>query len=189
MAPGARSSCGFRGSRLLSAAAQSCMLAVSALASHPRRSRTSPPLQERVHGRPHPAAPDALVLVNAGTAIWKAFFFTPKFTPEGANGCFPTHVCFCHGHFVTHHHPPLLYELSKDPREQHPLSPASEPRFQQILDTMLQAAAQHAQTLPEVPNQLSLGNLLWKPWLQLCCSSSGLSCQCNLEKMDQAAPR
>ncbi|XP_037368633.1 steryl-sulfatase isoform X2 [Talpa occidentalis] len=121
------------------------------------------------------------------TAIWKAFFFTPKFTPEGANGCFPTHVCFCHGHYVTHHHPPLLYDISRDPRERSPLSPASEPRFQQILDTMQQAAARHAETLPEVPNQLSLGNLLWKPWLQLCCSSSGLSCQCDLEKLGRRA--
>ncbi|MEJ1288901.1 hypothetical protein NN561_019937 [Cricetulus griseus] len=33
----------------------------------------------------------------AETAVWKAFYFTPKFDPPGANGCFSTHVCFCFG--------------------------------------------------------------------------------------------
>ncbi|XP_058391374.1 steryl-sulfatase [Diceros bicornis minor] len=119
------------------------------------------------------------------TSIWKAFFFTPKFTPEGTNGCFSTHVCFCHGHFVTHHHPPLLFDISKDPRERNPITPTTEPRFQEILDAMQQAADHHTKTLQEVPNQLSLGNILWKPWLQMCCSSSGLSCQCDREKQDR----
>lgn len=119
------------------------------------------------------------------TSIWKAFFFTPKFSPEGANGCFPTHVCFCYGHFVTHHHPPLLFDLSKDPRERNPVSPTTEPRFQQILETMQRAVDRHTQTVQRVPNQLSLGNLLWKPWLQMCCSSFfSLSCQCDQEKQD-----
>ncbi|XP_007449958.1 PREDICTED: steryl-sulfatase-like [Lipotes vexillifer] len=116
------------------------------------------------------------------TSIWKAFFFTPKFFPEGANGCFTTHVCFCHGQYVTYHDPPLLFDISQDPRERNPLTPTSQPRFREILETMQEAAARHAETLRDVPNQLSLGNLIWKPWLQMCCSSSGLSCQCDWEK-------
>ncbi|XP_012637922.1 steryl-sulfatase isoform X2 [Microcebus murinus] len=123
------------------------------------------------------------------TAIWKAFFFTPKFTPEGANGCFSTHVCFCFGKFVTHHDPPLLFDISKDPRERNPLTPATEPRFHEILKVMQAAADEHTRSLPEVPNQLSLGNQLWKPWLQLCCHSSGLSCQCDREKYDARVSR
>uniref|UniRef100_M3XPS2 Steroid sulfatase n=3 Tax=Mustela putorius furo TaxID=9669 RepID=M3XPS2_MUSPF len=123
------------------------------------------------------------------TSVWKVFFFTPKFSPEGANGCFSTHVCFCHGHFVTPHHPPLLFDLSKDPRERNPLSPATEPRFQEIVDAMRRAAARHAETLQEVPNQLSLGNVMWKPWLQMCCSASGLSCQCDRETAAGRASR
>lgn len=119
------------------------------------------------------------------TSIWKAFFFTPKFTPEGANGCFSTHVCFCHGDYITHHHPPLLFDISKDPRERNPLTMTTEPRFQEILEAMQQAADHHTKTLQEVPNQLSLGNIVWKPWLQMCCSSSGLSCQCDQEKQDR----
>uniref|UniRef100_A0A8C8ULQ1 Steryl-sulfatase n=1 Tax=Peromyscus maniculatus bairdii TaxID=230844 RepID=A0A8C8ULQ1_PERMB len=51
------------------------------------------------------------------TAVWKAFFFTPRFDPAGANGCFSTHVCFCHGDHVTRHDPPLLFDLSRDPGE------------------------------------------------------------------------
>nr|XP_030693172.1 steryl-sulfatase isoform X1 [Globicephala melas] len=117
-----------------------------------------------------------------GTSIWKAFFFTPKFFPEGANGCFATHVCFCHGQYVTYHDPPLLFDISQDPRERNPLTPTSQPRFREILETMQEAAARHAETLRDVPNQLSLGNLIWKPWLQMCCSSSGLFCQCDWEK-------
>lgn len=119
---------------------------------------------------------------TAGTSIWKAFFFTPKFSPEGANGCFATHVCFCHGHSITHHDPPLLFDISQDPRETDPLTPTSEPRFWEILEVMQQAAARHTRTLQDVPDQLSPGNIIWKPWLQMCCSWSGLSCQCDREK-------
>ncbi|XP_065771864.1 steryl-sulfatase [Muntiacus reevesi] len=118
------------------------------------------------------------------TSIWKAFFFTPKFFPEGSNGCFHTQVCLCDGQYVTYHDPPLLFEISRDPRERHPLTPASEPRFQEILAAMQEAVARHVQTLQDVPNQLSLGNLIWKPWLQLCCSSPGLSCKCDRENQD-----
>ncbi|XP_060039084.1 steryl-sulfatase isoform X2 [Erinaceus europaeus] len=113
------------------------------------------------------------------TSIWKAFFFTPKFTPEGANGCFQTHVCFCHGHFVTQHDPPLLFDLSVDPRERKPLTPDTEPRFWEILRTIRQEVDRHTETLQEVPNQLSFWNMIWKPWMQMCC---GLSCQCDREK-------
>uniref|UniRef100_A0A8C8XW51 Steroid sulfatase n=2 Tax=Panthera leo TaxID=9689 RepID=A0A8C8XW51_PANLE len=121
------------------------------------------------------------------TSIWKAFFFTPKFSPEGANGCFSTHVCFCHGHSVSYHHPPLLFDISRDPTERNPVTPATEPRFQEVLDTMQQAVDRHTKTLKAVPNQLSLGNIVWKPWLQMCCSPSGLSCQCDREKQARRA--
>ncbi|XP_012863991.1 steryl-sulfatase [Echinops telfairi] len=115
------------------------------------------------------------------TSIWKAFYFTPKFTPQGSNGCFSTHVCFCHGHFVTRHRPPLLFDLSRDPRERTPLTPETEPRFHDILRAMQEAADGHRATLTAAPDQLSVGNLLWKPWLQLCCSSPRLACRCDKE--------
>ncbi|KAM5221083.1 steryl-sulfatase [Ctenodactylus gundi] len=117
-------------------------------------------------------------------SIWKAFYFTPKFDPKGANGCFSSHVCFCFGSHVTHHDPPLLFDISKDPRERNPVTPSTEPRFHDILRVMREAADNHTRTLVPVPNQLSTGNVLWKPWLQLCCPSptSSLSCQCDREK-------
>lgn len=94
-------------------------------------------------------------------------------------------MCLCDGQYVAYHDPPLLFEISRDPQERQPLTPASEPRFQEILAAMQEAVARHVQTLQDVPNQLSLGNLIWKPWLQLCCSSSGLSCKCDREKQDR----
>ncbi|XP_005406591.1 PREDICTED: steryl-sulfatase isoform X2 [Chinchilla lanigera] len=120
-------------------------------------------------------------------SIWKMLYFTPKFNPEGANGCFSTHVCFCFGNYITHHDPPLLFDLSRDPRERSPLTPATEPRFHEILRTMQEVADNHTRSLREVPNQLSAWNVLWKPWLQLCCPSpsSSLSCQCDREKQGQ----
>ncbi|XP_058147218.1 steryl-sulfatase isoform X4 [Dasypus novemcinctus] len=123
------------------------------------------------------------------TSIWKAFLFTPKFSPEGANGCFATHVCFCDGHYITRHHPPLLFDISQDPRERRPLTPQTEPRFHEILRVLQEAADNHTKTLTPVPDQLSPGNLFWKPWLQLCCSPSGLSCRCDRERQDPGPSR
>ncbi|XP_030662430.1 steryl-sulfatase isoform X3 [Nomascus leucogenys] len=123
------------------------------------------------------------------TSIWKAFFFTPNFNPVGSNGCFATHVCFCFGSYVTHHDPPLLFDISRDPRERNPLTPATEPRFYEILKVIQEAADRHTQTLPEVPDQFSWNNFIWKPWLQLCCPSTGLSCQCDREKQEKRLSR
>ncbi|XP_075395877.1 steryl-sulfatase-like [Tenrec ecaudatus] len=124
---------------------------------------------------------------RGSTSIWKAFYFTPKFTPQGANGCFSTHVCFCHSHFVTRHDPPLLFDLSRDPRESTPLTPETEPRFHDILRAMQEAADGHRATLTAAPDQLSVGNLLWKPWLQLCCSTPRLACRCDKEAQGPGA--
>ncbi|XP_042529369.1 steryl-sulfatase-like [Dipodomys spectabilis] len=102
------------------------------------------------------------------TSIWKAFYFTPNFSPPGSNGCHDTHVCLCHGRHVTRHDPPLLFDLSRDPRELAPLTPATEPRFHTVLRAMAQAAQRHTASVPpHITNQLSMGHLLWKPWLQL----------------------
>nr|XP_008105378.1 PREDICTED: steryl-sulfatase isoform X2 [Anolis carolinensis] len=118
------------------------------------------------------------------TSIWKALFFTPKFSPEGANGCFESHVCFCHGNFVNYHDPPLLFDLSKDPEEKHPLTTETEIHFDEILHAIQQAVANHTQSLATVSNQLSLKNIIWKPWLQPCCSSFLKFCYCNHESQE-----
>ncbi|KAF7253567.1 Steryl-sulfatase [Varanus komodoensis] len=112
-------------------------------------------------------------------SIWKAFFFTPNFSPEGSNGCYDSHVCFCHGNFVTYHEPPLLFDLSVDPEEKHPLSPETESGFYEILQAIQEAVRTHTKTLTVVSNQFSLANILWKPWLQPCCSSFLKLCSCD----------
>ncbi|NWU37195.1 STS sulfatase, partial [Hylia prasina] len=114
-------------------------------------------------------------------SIWKVFFFTPNFSPEDSNGCYDSHVCFCHGGFITRHDPPLLFDLSRDPEEKVPLTPETESHFYDVLRVVHQAVDNHTRTLHAVPNQLSWDNLLWKPWLQLCCSSLFQSCYCDYE--------
>lgn len=117
--------------------------------------------------------------------MWKAFYFTPNFSPAGANGCFDKHLCFCHGHYVTRHDPPLLFDLARDPSERQPLTPEAEPRYHEVLRVMADAARAHTATLgPAVPDQLSLANLAWKPWLQLCCASRphALACHCSADE-------
>ncbi|XP_032908018.1 steryl-sulfatase isoform X1 [Catharus ustulatus] len=114
-------------------------------------------------------------------SVWKVFFFTPNFSPEDSNGCYDSHVCFCHGGFITRHDPPLLFDLSTDPEEKVPLTPETESRFYEILRVVHQAVDNHTRSLHAVPNQLSWDNLLWKPWLQLCCSSLFQSCHCDSE--------
>uniref|UniRef100_H3AGR5 Steroid sulfatase n=1 Tax=Latimeria chalumnae TaxID=7897 RepID=H3AGR5_LATCH len=114
-------------------------------------------------------------------STWKAFFFTPNFYPEDSDGCYNTHVCFCYGSFITHHDPPLLFDLSIDPSETVPLTPETEPYFYEILDIIQQAVSNHTRTLTSVPDQLSWSNVLWKPWLQPCCSSLSEFCYCDKE--------
>ncbi|XP_066475454.1 steryl-sulfatase isoform X2 [Tiliqua scincoides] len=114
-------------------------------------------------------------------SIWKVFFFTPNFSPEGSSGCYDSHVCFCHGNFITHHDPPLLFDLSTDPEEKNPLTPATETRFYEVLRAVQEAVNNHTESLLAVPSQFALGNILWKPWLQPCCSSFLQFCFCNHE--------
>ncbi|XP_053313365.1 steryl-sulfatase [Spea bombifrons] len=115
-------------------------------------------------------------------SLWKAFFFTPNFQPQGSSGCFDSHVCFCYGESVTHHDPPLLFDLSRDPEEKSPLTPQTEIHYYTILQTILQATKKHTESLPVVDKQLSWNNIIWKPWLQACCSSWFYLCYCDNEK-------
>ncbi|XP_005487596.2 steryl-sulfatase isoform X4 [Zonotrichia albicollis] len=119
--------------------------------------------------------------IYKGESVWKVFFFTPNFNPEDSNGCYDSHVCFCHGGFITRHNPPLLFDLSRDPEEKVPLTPETESHFYEVIRVIQQAVDSHTRSLHTVPNQLSWDNLLWKPWLQLCCSSLFQSCYCDYE--------
>ncbi|XP_044143206.1 steryl-sulfatase isoform X2 [Bufo gargarizans] len=112
------------------------------------------------------------------SSIWKVFFFTPIFNPEGSEGCFKTLSCPCFG-AITQHDPPLLFDLSKDPSEKNPLTPKTEPNFYNILRTIEEATKKHNGTLQVVDNELAWNNFIWKPWLQICCSSWYEFCRCD----------
>uniref|UniRef100_A0A8C6S6C8 Arylsulfatase D n=1 Tax=Neogobius melanostomus TaxID=47308 RepID=A0A8C6S6C8_9GOBI len=84
---------------------------------------------------------------SSGESIFKAHLFTPNFSPEGAVGCYRTGVCMCHGEHVTHHNPPLLYDLHHDPSESRPLTPELEPRYHEALREVGAAVRRHRDTL------------------------------------------
>ncbi|RVE64419.1 hypothetical protein OJAV_G00125640 [Oryzias javanicus] len=121
-------------------------------------------------------------------SVFKVHFFTPNFSPPGAGGCYDTKVCLCHGDHVTHHNPPLLFDLFHDPSESRPLTPDTEPRYAEVLERTAKAVMRHQSTLPQkvtsadgasqasadvhgVQNQMTWEKILWRPWLQPCCGT------------------
>ncbi|XP_007501042.2 arylsulfatase F [Monodelphis domestica] len=94
---------------------------------------------------------------NSST-VWKVHYMTPVFNPEGAIGCFDILYCPCTGENVIHHDPPLLFELSRDPSESNPLSPADEPQYNSVIRIVANAVEQHQKTIKIVPEQLTLYN-------------------------------
>uniref|UniRef100_A0A8D2L0E0 Sulfatase N-terminal domain-containing protein n=1 Tax=Varanus komodoensis TaxID=61221 RepID=A0A8D2L0E0_VARKO len=116
-------------------------------------------------------------------ALWKAHYVTPVFQPEGAGACYGKGICPCSGEGVMHHVPPLLFDLSRDPSEATALSPDTEPQFHAVLKRIEEAVKEHRRTLTPVPQQLSLLNIMWKPWLQPCCGTFPF-CWCDKEKDD-----
>uniref|UniRef100_A0A665XA39 Arylsulfatase H n=1 Tax=Echeneis naucrates TaxID=173247 RepID=A0A665XA39_ECHNA len=105
-------------------------------------------------------------------SVFKVHFFTPNFSPPGAGGCYDTKVCQCHGAHVTHHNPPLLYDILYDPSESHPLTPDTEPRYAEILEQTAKAVERHQSTLTKEQGSDDIHSpILWKPWLQPCCGT------------------
>ncbi|XP_020642644.3 arylsulfatase D isoform X1 [Pogona vitticeps] len=113
-------------------------------------------------------------------ALWKAHYVTPVFSPKDSGACYGRGICPCFGKGVTHHNPPLLFDLSRDPSEAVPLSPDTEPLFHMVLEKIEKAVEEHRKTLTPVPQQLSFFNIMWKPWLQPCCGTFPF-CQCDNE--------
>ncbi|KAM8977112.1 LOW QUALITY PROTEIN: arylsulfatase H-like [Pelodytes ibericus] len=116
--------------------------------------------------------------------IWKAHYITPVFYPKGAVGCYNAFMCTCEGGHVTHHEHPLLYELSTDPSESNPLQSQSELKYEAVIHKIELAIAEHIKTITNVPQQLSLANIMWKPWLQLCCGTFPF-CWCDKENKNE----
>ncbi|XP_016075264.1 PREDICTED: arylsulfatase E [Miniopterus natalensis] len=112
--------------------------------------------------------------------VWKVHYLTPVFQPDAARACYERGICPCAGHAVTHHDPPLLFDLSSDPSEAHALTPDTEPSFYQLVATVAQAVEDHRRTLGPVPLQLDARSNVWRPWLQPCCGPFPL-CWCSRE--------
>ncbi|KAE8278763.1 Steryl-sulfatase [Larimichthys crocea] len=111
------------------------------------------------------------------SSVWKAFYFTPNFSPENETVCMNTQVCFCTPGYVTYHDPPLLYDLTRDPSETTPLTPDTEPAFHSILAVMREAAETHQRSVKPVESQMTAEKSMWKPWLQPCRSTLFQLCQ------------
>ncbi|XP_056610598.1 arylsulfatase D [Triplophysa dalaica] len=115
---------------------------------------------------------------NNSDSVFKVHFSTPKFSPPGAIGCYDTKICFCHGEHLTHHDPPLVFDLSRDPSESRRLTHETEARFSEVLMRVERAVKEHRSTLTPVENQLTWKHVLWKPWLQPCCGTFPF-CSCS----------
>ncbi|XP_060038681.1 arylsulfatase D-like [Erinaceus europaeus] len=119
--------------------------------------------------------------------VWKMHLMTPRFQPEGSDGCHDSGLCPCSGPGVAVHSPPLLFELTSDPSEARALGPGSEPRFQAVLARLARAVEAHRATVTPAPAQFSLINILWRPWLQPCCGTFPF-CGCSQDGQTDGAP-
>lgn len=89
---------------------------------------------------------------------------------------------------MTHHDPPLLFDLYHDPSESRPLSPETEPRYAEILERTAEAVERHKDTVKQeemsdegqlqtssyasgARSQMTWDKILWRPWLQPCCGT------------------
>lgn len=124
----------------------------------------------------HPADSDS---------VFKVHYFTPKFSPPGAIGCYDIKICMCHRDYVTYHDPPLMFDLSRDPSESHRLTPDTEPRYTEVLERVKSAVTEHRKTLKPAEKQLTWANVLWNPLLQPCCGYFPF-CSCSEDHMTSA---
>ena len=88
------------------------------------------------------------------------------------------HAGDCGSGNLQQHDPPIIYDMSTDPHEQVPLTPATLPNFYQIVDETKAALAAHYATVTPVPDQMhSLPDALLMP----CCNGVNPfdPCLCN----------
>lgn len=112
-----------------------------------------------------------------GMITWKAHYATPKWI-EGTEGCSGLcHDCYSHG--IVRHNPPLLFDITSDPSENHPLNP-QEPQYRNIIKKIKAAVKEHQDHVEDVPNQLDLNTIWHFSRLQPCCNFPFCSCTENV---------
>lgn len=110
---------------------------------------------------------------RSGYTTWKAHFVTTIWLP-GKQECERENiVCACFGDGVIHHDPPLLYNITNDPYEQHEIDPN---QHQQVIAQIKDAMKSHKSGVKSVPSQLSYPRNVWSPFLQPCCNFPYCSC-------------
>ncbi|XP_070532086.1 steryl-sulfatase-like isoform X2 [Ptychodera flava] len=107
--------------------------------------------------------------------VYKVIFTTPKWT-QGTQACFHTWLCQCKGRFVDQHDPPLVFDLTNDPGEHHPLKLTGETKA--LIQKAKAARDRHEKAVEPVTDQFSLyRSVLFRPWLQPCCNFPYCSCK------------
>lgn len=110
--------------------------------------------------------------------IWKVYYYTPRYKNDREDKC--SFVCQCFGGYVVPHAPPSVFNLATDPSEQNDLKLANSSKYQQIVQTVKEAAERHRKSLESsafAPDeQLNLWNSIWRPDLQPCCNFPWCRC-------------
>ena len=102
--------------------------------------------------------------------VYKVHFKTPNWL-QNSQGC--NVICYCHD--AVARDPPLLFNIARDPSEDHPLSP-TDPENAKIIDLIRSAVDEHRRGVEPVPSQFSLANLVPVPWRQPCCNFPDCDC-------------
>ena len=113
---------------------------------------------------------------RSGNVTWKAHFTTPVWAPDKQICDKRLIFCGCFGDDVTHHDPPLLYDVTHDPYERYKLDPSLLIHYN-IIAKIKEAMKNHQQGIKPVPKQLGFPKS-WplNPSLQPCCNFPYCSC-------------
>ena len=72
--------------------------------------------------------------------------------------------------------PPVLYDVTSDPEENHPIRSDQDEETKQITDRIITALAEHLKSIKPVDSQFTAKAIMWLPQLQECCNFPYCSC-------------
>ena len=98
--------------------------------------------------------------------------------PTAFNGSGGT-MCDCDEKSLIFHNPPLIYDMSTDPFEEHPLTPLTMPNYFKEIEDVRAKLAIHYDGMTPAPDQM---HTLPVPRLMPCCNGVWpfASCECNV---------
>ena len=110
---------------------------------------------------------------RTGYTTWKAHFVTTIWLPGKQECTREDVVCKCFGDRVIHHDPPVLYNITNDPYEQHEIDPK---QHQEVIEQIKEAMEKHKSGVKPVLSQMKYPRNAWSPRLQPCCNFPYCSC-------------